>query len=200
MRKWILGLLSAALIGCGSSDSSQTAGVPLSINSPADSTAKSATSAAAVAKDTRNVTAQNSAVTSLVKRAQAAVSQGQANIAIESLSQAISIAADNARLFQMRADVYVIMGEYANARVDYSLAVTLDPNNAEVWNARGFFLMNQGLNKESIADFTRATELTPEHTVAWNNLGLVELKNQNYAAAEEHFSQAIKLDPKYIYA
>ena len=70
-------------------------------------------------------------------------------VAVEALSQAISLSSEDASLFRMRADVYNLQGENANARVDFSTAIRLAPNNADGYNHRGYFLMSLGMPKEA---------------------------------------------------
>lgn len=191
----ISGVAALLLSGCGGSNSedsaAKTAGVPLSISSskaaaPADATAEAAAPAA-----------YPPAIKELLQKANAAVVGRRNAAAIEALSQAIGITPDDARLFRMRADVYVLQGENANARADFSTAIRLAPENPDLYNFRGYFLMSRGLSDEALADFQKAIELKPTHVAALNNRGLIALAKADYPAAEADFSSAIAADATY---
>lgn len=184
-------VLLISLVGCGSkSETAPTAaGVPLSIKNPEAETQKQA-----VEKD---VSLKNPAVDQLIAAAKNAVVSGQPSGAIEALSQAIGISSKEARLFRLRADVYVLMRQYANAKADFTLALNLEPNNPELLNVRGYFLMTRGLADEAMADLTKAVEVDPSMFTAWNNRGLVSLSKKNYSAAEADFQKAADANNKY---
>lgn len=201
MRKLSSLALTCLLIGCGTNSTpteTVTSETPSSIGTPESSAPKSSSSSGIAAKPTAKVTENDAAVDQLVQRAQSAVVARQGRVAVEALSQAIGLAPGRSHLFHTRADVYNLMGEYANARADFSLAIQLDPTNANLYNARGYFLMTRGAPNESLADFTRAVELNPKFTVALNNRGLIRLAQNDYAAAIADFSQAVSLDGKYV--
>ena len=196
MRRVLIALGSMVLAaGCGSENrapENESAGMPLSISghqappiSVADSSAQ------------KTISEYSDAVRQLLQKANDAVVSGQHGVAVEALSQAISVSAEDASLFRMRADVYVLQGENANARVDFSTAIRLAPDNADCYNYRGYFLMSQGLTKEAAADFEKAIQLNPSHTAALNNRGLLALTRQNYESAEADFSKAIDGDRKF---
>jgi tetratricopeptide (TPR) repeat protein len=181
------------LSGCGSNSKtadSQSAGIPLSISGSNQSRPS------AVAAKSPTIEQYAQAVQQLIQKANGAVNSGKYNIAIESLSQAIGITPEDASLFRMRADVYAMLGENANARADFSTAVRLAPSDPDIYNFRGYFLMSQGLNTEARADFDKAVELKPGHTAALNNRGLMSLTMQDFRAAEGDFTRAIESDRK----
>lgn len=196
MPRFFTLLLACTLIGCGSkSDApkSVTTASTDAVGSPASGGQSTSTSEA-----NSSPSSPTSPVAALQQRAQAAVSARQPQTAIEALSQAIGIDPTDPHLFHMRADVYNLMGEYANARADYSLAVQADPKNAELYNTRGYFLMTRGATTDALVDFNKAVELNSKFPVAWNNRGLIRLGEKNYEAAIADFSKAIELDGKYI--
>lgn len=198
-------LLSAAVLlvsGCGSDAAPEaTSGISLSIGNPAAapsaSTAGTAAPPAAAGNPTSAAALEAPAVQQLLQRANAAVVAGRNNIAIEALSQAIGLMPADANLFRMRADVYVLQREMANARADFSTAIRLDPASATLHNVRGYFLMTQGLTAEARADFDKAIQLDATHAPAWNNRGLLALAAQDYKAAEQDFARAVEADRKY---
>ncbi|MEZ6043330.1 MAG: tetratricopeptide repeat protein [Planctomycetaceae bacterium] len=206
MRRIVLSAgLMLSLTGCGSNSqpSEPSAGIPLSINNPSSSApsdvAKSPAQDGASlsgSEATRELHAE--AVKQLIQKASAAVTARKNSIAIESLSQAIGIQPDDANLFRMRADVYVLQGEMANARADFSTAVRLNPKNADLYNFRGYFLMSQGLMAEANQDFETAVSLNPQMAAAWNNKGLVALAQNDHKSALLDFTKAIEVDSTYV--
>ena len=210
MRKMLLSAgFMLAITGCGSESASTNAvsAIPLSIKNPAT---ESSINTAASDTTTSNTVGPNkvatlpegafesAAVKQLVQKASTAVVSGRNTIAIEALSQAIGIQPEDANLFRMRADVYVLQREMANARADFSTAVRLAPENAELYNFRGYFLMTQGLTQDALADFEKAIALNPNMAAAWNNKGLIGLSKQDYESALLDFTKAVEADRKYV--
>ncbi len=196
MRRVLLTFGSIMLAaGCGSETKvpeTGSAGIPLSISG-----SQTPKTAAADAAQNKTISQYSDSVRQLLQKANSGVVAGNHAVAIEALSQAISLAPEDASLFRMRADVYVLHGENANARVDFSTAIRLAPDNADYYNYRGYFLMSQRLTKEAVIDFEKAIQLHPAHTAALNNRGLIRLTNEDYAAAEADFSKAIDGDRKF---
>ncbi len=196
MRRVLLTFGSILLAaGCGSETivpETGAAGIPLSISG---NQTPNATGANAASNTT--ISQYSDSVRQLLQKANAGVVAGNHAIAIEAISQAISLAPDDASLFRIRADVYVLHGENANARVDFSMAIRLAPNDADYYNYRGYFLMSQRLTKEAVADFEKAVQLDPAHAAALNNRGLISLTNEDYKSAEADFSKAIDGDRQF---
>ena len=196
MRRVLIALGSMLLAtGCGSENKALetgSAGVPLSISGNQSGAAPAAEGSAP-----KTLSQYPDAVRQLLQKANAAVVAGKNGVAVEALSQAISVSPDDASLFRMRADVYSLQGENANARVDFSTAIRLAPNHADNYNYRGYFLMSQGLTKEALADFEKAIQLNPSHAAALNNRGLMALTNQDFKSADADFSKAIDGDRKF---
>ncbi|MEZ6121566.1 MAG: tetratricopeptide repeat protein [Planctomycetaceae bacterium] len=190
---FLFGVAALGFTGCGSnSDTSPSAaaGIPLAIPNPASG--KSSEAKPAVADSVRPAQ-----VDELIQKARAAVATGRGATAVEALSQAIGLTPGDSELFHLRADVYTLIGEFANARADYSLAIQADSGNAALYNARGHFLMNRGLNAEAIQDFDQALQLNPALLAALNNRGLIRLAEQNYDAAVADFSKALEQNSQY---
>ena len=197
----VIGLVGViGLTGCGSGSvgSPEAPAVTLAITSPVEPTVDKASTVTPPSATSSEDATPQPLVRQLLQKATQAVSAGKPLQAIESLSQAIGIAPQDAGLFRMRADVYSLMGEFANARADFSIAISLAPSNAELHHVRGYFLMTRGLTDDALRDFTRAVELNPGMAVAWNNRGLIHLARQDFAAAEAEFAEAVALDSGYV--
>ena len=181
--------------GCGSETTvpeTGSAGIPLSIAGNQAPKASAANPA-----QNKTLSQYSDAVRQLLQKANSGVVAGNHAIAIEALSQAISLSPEDASLFRMRADVYVLHGENANARVDFSTAIRIAPDNADYYNHRGHFLMSQQLTTEAVADFEKAIQFNPAHAAALNNHGLINLTKQDYKAAEADFTKAVDADRKF---
>ena len=193
MRNYICLSLVTVAFGCGrSSDTTPVAAVPLTINGPSRLDTSTSIPTPDPAEGMTNVVVEQ-----LYQKAQQAARAGQSRVAVEAISQAIGLETGDSRLFRLRADVYSLMGEYANARADYALAIQTEPRSAELRNIRGYFLMSRGLTTEALADFDQALQLNPEFAAAWNNRGLVHLANQDYESAETDFDKAATIDGAY---
>ena len=194
----IVGCLCLLILpGCGSSEKptepssgESREAVRLSIGSDPSSSQDATNHAAGAAEFQTGIQA-------LVDKARQAVVNGQVGIAIEALSQAIGVNPGDSRLLRMRADVYVLAGELANARADFSTAIQTNPENSELYNVRGYFLMANGIAQAALADFDRAIELDPSLAAAWNNRGLVFLAGQDYQKAEQQFQKAVEANETY---
>ncbi len=200
MRRILFYSLVFCTAGCGSDSSSpeKAAGISLSISNPASGSSVEKTGesvSGTPSPSERNL--ESPAVRQLIQKANAAVVAGQHRVAVEAMSQAIGQTPEDANLYRIRADVYVLLQEMANARADYSTALKLSPQNAGLYNVRGYFLMTQGLKDEAIADFDHAIRLDPAFAPAWNNRGLTGIAAQDFAAAITDFSKAIEADRKY---
>lgn len=196
MRKMtIVGLAAMVLAGCGGSESKPAgegaAGVPLAISPTKQSTPEAATSKSSKIEDFAP------AVRQLLQKANAAVVAGKYPAGIEAMSQAIGVTPEDARLFRIRADIYALQKENANARADFSTAIRLAPENPDLYNYRGYFLMSMGLGKEALEDFNKAIQLNPKHAASLNNRGLMKLASEDFPGAEADFAKAIEADRKF---
>ncbi len=195
MRSVATALFAAVVLsGCGKG-SSDSAAVPLSIPGPG-AKVESEVKSPAASTATTTIPQYSEGVRQLLQNADAGLKAGRPKAAIEALSQAIGIMPEDSSLFRMRADVYTMLGENANARADYSTAIRLSPANADLYNHRGYFLMSHGLKAESKADFNKAIELNPKHVAAYNNRGLLSLTDEDFKTADADFSRAIENDRK----
>lgn len=193
MRSMATALFAAVVLsGCGKS-STDSAILPLSIPGPgskAEADVKSPTAAAA----TTVLPQYSESVRQLLQNADTGLKSGRPKAAVEALSQAIGLMPEDSSLFRMRADVYTMLGENANARADYSTAIRLSPASSDLYNHRGYFLMSHGLKAEAKADFNKAIELNPKHVAAHNNRGLLSLTDQDFKSADADFTRAIEND------
>jgi type IV pilus assembly protein PilF len=123
--------------------------------------------------------------------------QGQMNVALDELKQALQIDPDLADAYSVRALVYMDMGEARLAEENFQRAMKLAPNNPDLTNNYGWFLCKTGREAQSIPYFesTLKNRAYQSPAKALNNAGVCSLKLKDVAAAERYFTQAFQYDP-----
>ena len=188
MRSSALLLGLVFLSGCGGSKSSEP--VDLSIDNPKKATAADTQLPASTIETPENAR-------KLLVHAARLAKQGLVGKAVEQLSHAISMNAEDPELYIARAEVYGMMREDANALADYSTAIRVRPEDSSIYNRRGFFLLSRSEHTRALKDFGAAIELNPQSPQAHNNRGLVYLSISQPEKAIADFGKAATLDPKY---
>lgn len=123
--------------------------------------------------------------------------QGQLNVALDEIKQALMLDPNYADAYSVRALIYMEMGETALAEDNFQRAMRLQPNNPDLNNNYGWFLCRNGREKQSIAYFDAAIKSrayqSPEK--ALNNAGVCSLKMNDIAGAERYLGEAFRQDP-----
>jgi tetratricopeptide (TPR) repeat protein len=103
--------------------------------------------------------------------------------ALEIINQALESNPNSEELLRVRAEVYEIMGEYANAIADYSRLTQLVPDEERFWYLLGH---NQFLNNDmqaAMINLNKATRLNTNYLPAFHTKIRVLMQlNQNEAA------------------
>lgn len=123
--------------------------------------------------------------------------QRQLPVALDEIKRALQADPDFAEAYDMRALIYMDMGETKLAEDNFQQALRLSPNTPDFNNNYGWFLCQNGREKQSITYFEAALK---NHTYrspakALNNAGICSLKMKDRVAAERYFSQAFQNDP-----
>lgn len=123
--------------------------------------------------------------------------QGQMNVALDELKQALQSDPNFADAYNMRGLIYMELGDQRLAEESFQRAIRLAPNNPEAANNYGWFLCQSGREQESIGYFEAALRNKTYQfpNVAWNNAGVCSLKMKNFAQAERYLMQAFEDDP-----
>lgn len=123
--------------------------------------------------------------------------QGQMNVALDELKQALQIDPAYADAYSVRALIYMDMGETALAEDNFLRAMKLAPNSPDLSNNYGWFLCQNGRERQSIAYFEAALKNRAYQSPAkaLNNAGVCSLKLKDGLAAERYFTQAFQHDP-----
>jgi type IV pilus assembly protein PilF len=100
--------------------------------------------------------------------------QGQMNVALDEIKQALQSDPNSADAYNMRGLIYMEMGESSLAEDNFLRSLKLAPNNPETTNNYGWFLCQNGREKESIAYFDAALRNRSYQSpaVASNNAGM----------------------------
>nr|WP_225869779.1 type IV pilus biogenesis/stability protein PilW [Glaciimonas sp. PCH181] len=122
--------------------------------------------------------------------------QGQLEVALDEVKQALASDAGFADAYSMRGLIYMDMGESRLADDNLQRALKLAPNNPDIANNYGWFLCQNGREKESIAYFQSALKsrsyLSPAK--ALTNAGVCSLKMKDSPGAERYFLQAFQFE------
>ncbi|MES2534986.1 MAG: type IV pilus biogenesis/stability protein PilW [Pseudomonadota bacterium] len=123
--------------------------------------------------------------------------QGQMNIALDEIKQALQMDPNFADAYSMRAIIYMDMGEARLAEENFSRAMKLAPNNPDLSNNYGWFLCQNGRERQSIAYFEAALKNRSYQSPAkaLNNAGMCSLKLKDHVAAEAYFVRAFQFEP-----
>jgi tetratricopeptide (TPR) repeat protein len=121
---------------------------------------------------------------------------GDSNLAIEDINEAIHLNPKFAKAYYNRGILDREKGDLDMAIADFSDAIRLDPKYLRPLNNRGLAYDAKGDYDHAIADFTEAIRLDPTYVSAFNNRGLAYAAKKDYDHAIADFSEAIRLDPK----
>ena len=97
--------------------------------------------------------------------------------AIEYLSKAIKLQPDNDAAYNIRGNIYGILGQSQQAIDDFSKAIQLNPTNADYFNNRGSIYNKIGHYQQAIKDFDEAILYDSNAATFYNNKAAVHLKH-----------------------
>jgi type IV pilus assembly protein PilF len=123
--------------------------------------------------------------------------QGQFNVALDEIKQALQADPNYSDAYSVRALIYMEMGETALAQDNFQRAMKLAPSNPDLNNNYGWFLCQNGQEKQSIAYFEAAlrSRAYQSPVKALNNAGACSLKMKDRVAAERYLTEAFRLEP-----
>ncbi len=119
---------------------------------------------------------------------------GEIQIALEDLSQAISINGSNADFFSVRGNIYIQTENYELAFEDHNRAIELNPNEAGFYINRGNVYSYLEEFDQAIEAYNQAIALNSELALAYMNRGVVYSKQGKQEIALKDFNSAIELD------
>ena len=110
------------------------------------------------------------------------------------LTEAISLAPEQAQLYSDRGVSYFMMGKRENSLQDFNKAQQLETANPYRYSSRAYVKDAFGDTKGAIEDYQKAIEIDPEDAISYNNLGLLLEKVGYQKEAQKHFAKADQLE------
>lgn len=123
--------------------------------------------------------------------------QGNYDVALDEIKQAIAANPDAADAYGVRALIYTAMNEMALADENYQRALRLAPRNPDLNNNYGSFLCQVGRYQPALEQFELALK-NPNYqspVKALVNAGACSIKMKNLDAAERYLMDALRYDP-----
>jgi type IV pilus assembly protein PilF len=123
--------------------------------------------------------------------------QGQLNVALNEIKQALQADPNLVDGYSMAALIYMGLGDTRAAEDNFKRAMSLAPNDPELSNNYGWFLCQNGRAQESIPYFKAAVQNKKYESPgkALNNAGVCSLILKDEAAAEKYFTEAFRYEP-----
>lgn len=115
--------------------------------------------------------------------------------AVAAAENAISLAPDDSFALSVKANAYFSMERWADAEEWAGRSLAADGDNAMAANLMAHALRMQGKAEENQAAVDRLLASDPEDALAHVNAGWSALQRKNHRKAEEHFREALRLDP-----
>lgn len=129
--------------------------------------------------------------------ASAYYAQGQLDVALAEVQQAVQLAPSDAQAYGVRALILAAQRQTASAEKDFLYALRLAPHNPDLSNNYGLFLCQTGRPAQSLAYFDAALAdaayVSPEK--ALNNGGACSLALNDYPRAGAYLMRAIRIAP-----
>ncbi|WP_317205767.1 type IV pilus biogenesis/stability protein PilW [Janthinobacterium sp.] len=124
--------------------------------------------------------------------------QGQFEVALDEIKQALQADPEFADAYGVRALIYMGMGQTALAEDNFLRALKLAPQHPDLSNNYGSFLCQNGRAAQSIAYFETALKNPAYQSPgqAYNNAGSCSLKVKDNAGAERYLLRALQFTPE----
>jgi Flp pilus assembly protein TadD len=126
--------------------------------------------------------------------------QGQYDLAIADLTQAIDLDPNDAVAYNDRAYAYVGKGRFDLAVADLTQALRVKPDYLVAYYNRGSAYTNNGQYDLAIADLTQALRIDPNYTIAYNRRGYDYIMKGQYNLAIADLTRAVSLNANYALA
>jgi type IV pilus assembly protein PilF len=122
---------------------------------------------------------------------------GQFNIALDELKQALTIDPNFADAHTVLALVYSELHQDDLAQQSFQRAIALEPTNSDLNNNYGWYLCQHGREKESLTYFENALKnpLYTQKAKPLQNAGVCANRMGDSALAEQYFRQSFEIDP-----
>jgi tetratricopeptide (TPR) repeat protein len=101
---------------------------------------------------------------------------------------------------EVRAETYVVQGQYGGAIKQYQLAEALEPDNAEIHRALGALYLKQNKPEPAADELRKSLELNPTDSETLYLLGRATIGLQKPEIAIACLEQALRYDPSLLKA
>jgi predicted O-linked N-acetylglucosamine transferase (SPINDLY family) len=129
------------------------------------------------------------------QRGSAHFAQGQIDLALAHLQEAVRLAPDFVEAHNNLATVYLRQRQGAKAAAHYRRTLELRPNNADAHSGLGAVFAEQGIWDEAVPHFQDAVRLRPDSAEAHCNLANALKSVGHLDKAEAHSREALRLRP-----
>jgi lipoprotein NlpI len=109
------------------------------------------------------------------------------------IDKAIESDPNNADLYNIRGNKYLISKQYNKAILDFNKAIQINPNYKEPYNGLGIAYRNMNDFERAIENYTKALTIDPSYFEAYNNRGVAYMFLENYKNMCSDFWKACNL-------
>lgn len=117
--------------------------------------------------------------------------------ALAAAQEAIGMEPEDAFAYAAKAQAHMSLEHWADAEVAAKESLALDGDNSFAGNLLAMSLRLQGKESENEQEVERLLAEDPEDLLAHYNAGWSALQKNDHKKAEEHFKQALRIDPSF---
>lgn len=109
--------------------------------------------------------------------------------AVQKLTEALNISANDVMIYTKLAGVYSEMGEYEKALATYTKVLELKPTDGYVYLSIGSIYENQGKYTDALKAYNKVLEMCPEYLYNYLNIANVQYQLRDYKSAIENYNK-----------
>lgn len=120
--------------------------------------------------------------------------------ALQAVNEALRLSPENEDNFALRSSIHLARRDWVAALADAEAALAIDPEHVTAANLRAMALVRLGRKEEATLTVDAALQRAPENAMSHANQGWTCLHRNDPRAAQEHFREALRLDPELEFA
>ncbi|KAL7747061.1 TOM (translocase of outer membrane) complex component [Sorochytrium milnesiophthora] len=151
--------------------------------------------AEAIAAFDRSIEADPSNASTLIKRANVSMDQGDPQATLASFETAVAVNPQDPDVYYHRGQVHFLMNSFDEAIVDYQRSIDLDPNFVFAFIQLGVAQYKAGQIQRGLATFKKAMNKFPTASDLHNYYGELLMDQQRFPDAMQSFEKALSLSP-----
>jgi protein O-mannosyl-transferase len=129
--------------------------------------------------------------------ADALVTQGKPELAVQECRRALTIEPDNIDALNSLGAILTRQGLSQEALKEFRLSLLIQPDQAMVHYNIGSIFLGMHQFPQAVDEFTQAIHIDPANAHAHNDLGVALSQMREYVKAAEQFGDAVRIDPGY---